>query len=102
MTTILAALRDAAGGPQIPEIHDVAPPLEVPWPLWLKILLVAAAAIALGLAVWGVVRLAKRRPRVPPPSPRAIALRELEELRAQLSTLDPYAFSIVVSDVLRR
>ena len=89
------------GAASPPEIHDIQPPVEIPVPLWLLIL----GGIA-GLRGRGLCRLAhrsrdqcdarrSRRPR------RALALRALEELRKQVHQLDPYAFSIAVSDVLR-
>ncbi len=102
MSIFLAALRDAVSTPAPPSIHDIAPPLDPPFPLWLKIAIGVGIFTLLVLAIWGGVRLAKRKPVVPPITPRAAALRELEQLRAQVQTLAPYDFSIAVSDVLRR
>jgi len=102
MSPLLDALRDATGGPEVPEIHDIVPPMEVPIPLWVKLLIAAGLLVILGFAVWGVIVLAKRRPKTPPLTPRDIALRDLEQLRAQVQTLDPHAFSVAVSDVLRQ
>jgi hypothetical protein len=48
------------------------------------------------------VRWVRNRPAPPPPTPRAVALRELERLRGEVDRLEPYSFSIAVSDVLRR
>jgi hypothetical protein len=102
MSIFLAALRDAAEQPKAPEIHDIAPPVDIPMPLWVKLLIAASALVVLALAVWGAIRLAKRATKTPPVPPRTIALRELEALRPQVHTLDPHAFSVEVSDVLRR
>ena len=41
------------------------------------------------------------KPKPPPPTPREIAIRELEALRPQVEQQTPYDFSIAVSDVLR-
>ena len=57
--------------------------------------------IALALLTWLVVWLVRRQPKTPPPTPRMIALRALEELRAHIRELDAYGFSIRASDVLR-
>jgi hypothetical protein len=62
----------------------------------------AAALIVLGLLVWLVVRAVRRRPPPLPPSPRSVALRELDALRPRVQSSEPYDFSIAVSDVLRR
>ena len=88
--------------PAVPEIRDIAPPIDVfPYPLWMVLTALAIVLIVFGVATWLLVRWIKRRPAPPPPTPRAIALRELEALRAQVERMDPYAFSIAVSDVLR-
>ncbi|MEA3212993.1 MAG: hypothetical protein QOE70_6050 [Chthoniobacter sp.] len=98
---ILAAITQAATpAPEL--IKDIAPPVEVfPYPLWM----VVTAGILAVLLLAGLVALIwywlKRRPPPPPPTPRAIALRGLEGLRGKVQALDPYAFSIAVSDVLR-
>lgn len=87
--------------PALPEIRDIAPPVDVfPWPPWMVAIAVGFLAIVLIAIVWLIVRAIRRR-TVPPPSPRTLALRELEALRAEVSLLDPYAFSVRVSDVLR-
>jgi Domain of unknown function (DUF4381) len=92
----------ASGQPQLPEIHDIAPPVDVfPWPLWMILVAAFVALVLVGLLVFGIVWYSRRRPASPPPSPRTIAMRELDLLRAQIATLDPYAFSVKVSDVLR-
>lgn len=84
------------------EIRDIAPPVDVfPYPLWQVALVAAVALILLGLLVWWIARRMSRRPAAPPLSPRAVALRSLEELRGMVHQLEPYAFSIAVSDVLR-
>jgi hypothetical protein len=92
------------GPPSTPpvEIRDIAPPIDVfPYPLWMIILAGCVAAAVLGVIGWWCVRWIRRRPPPPPPTPRQVALRALEALRAQVREMAPYAFSIVVSDVLR-
>ena len=88
--------------PQLPEIRDIAPPVDVfPWPPWMVALAVVAAVVVLGLAAWLIVRAIRRRPGAPPLTPRATAIRDLENLRAQVTRLAPYEFSVRVSNVLR-
>jgi hypothetical protein len=91
-----------AGGTPAPEIRDIAPPLDVfPYPLWM---VVAAAIIALLLAAlltWLIVRWIRARPAAPPPTAREVALASLRDAQKQIDQLDPYAFSILVSDILR-
>lgn len=88
--------------PQLPEIRDIAAPIDVfPYPLWMVLAAAAVLLVILGLVVLGLVMYLRRRPAGPPPSPRAIAMRELEELRPQITTMDPYSFSVKVSDTLR-
>ena len=94
-----------SGAPDAPapvEIKDIAPPLDVwPYPLWMTLTAAGLALLVLGLVVWLLVRWVKNRPAPLPPTPRAVALRALEALRAQVQTVEPYTFSFAVSDVLR-
>ncbi|EDY18800.1 hypothetical protein CfE428DRAFT_3458 [Chthoniobacter flavus Ellin428] len=84
------------------QIHDIAPPIDVfPYPPWMVATAIAVAVILLGLVIWFIVSLIRRRPPPPPPSASEIALRELEKLRTKVGEIEPYAFSVVVSDVLR-
>ena len=82
-------------------LRDIAPPVDVPWPPWVWWTIGVGSAIVLALLTWLVVWLVRRKPKTPPPTARMIALRELEELRMHIRELDPYAFSVRVSDVLR-
>jgi hypothetical protein len=110
MISILAAIQQApgtgtppAGAPPGPEslIRDITPPVAVPIPLWQWALIIAGALILLGLVAWLFRKYWSKRPSAPPPTPRSIAIRELEKLRSQVRSVEPYAFSIGVSDVLR-
>ncbi len=103
---ILAALTQstpAPGGEPTEElIKDIAPPVWVfPYPTWM----VVTAGVIVLLVIVGAALLIRRwiknRPVPEPPTPRSIALRELERLRGEVKPLDPYAFSIAVSEVLR-
>lgn len=88
--------------PEAPQIRDIAPPLDVfPYPAWMIALAVLLVLVMLGFAVWALVRWLRSRPAPPPPDPATIARRELERLRERVTEMEPYAFSIAVSDVLR-
>ncbi|MEQ1861484.1 MAG: DUF4381 family protein [Chthoniobacteraceae bacterium] len=87
--------------PALPEIRDIAPPVDVfPWPPWMVAIGVLLLLLLLLLLVWFIAR-AIRRHAPSPLTPRAVALRDLETLRNDVNRLDPYAFSVRVSDVLR-
>ena len=84
------------------EIRDIAPPVDVfPYPAWEVISAAAVLLLILALAVWLVVRWIRSRPAPPPPTPHETAVASLNKARAQIDALDPYAFSILVSDILR-
>jgi len=95
-----AAAPDATPPPV--QIHDIAPPIDVfPYPPWMVATAMAIAVILFGLLIWFIVSLIRHRPPPPQPSASAIALRELEKLRARVGEIEPYAFSVAVSDILR-
>jgi hypothetical protein len=83
------------------EFHDIAPPVDYSLiPPWLIFLGVFVSLTVIGLLVWFIAR-ALRRP-APIQSPRDRALARLERMRPEIEKLDPYRFSIRVSDILRR
>ncbi|MGB8166764.1 MAG: DUF4381 family protein [Chthoniobacteraceae bacterium] len=103
---ILAALTQSTPAPgSEPEaemIKDIAPPVWVfPYPTWMVVTAVVIALLLLIGAALLIRRWIKSRPAPPPPTPRSIALRGLERLRGEVKSLDPYAFSFAVSEVLR-
>jgi Domain of unknown function (DUF4381) len=86
----------------VPDLRDVAPPVEVfPYPLWMVISAGVIATAVLVLFAWAVLRWWKKRPAKPPPAPRDIAIQRLADARNRLAQVDPYTFSILVSDILR-
>ena len=103
---ILAALTQSTpapgGAPEEEMIKDIAPPVWVfPYPMWMVVTAAVIALLLLALAIFLIRRWIKNRPPPIPPTPRSIALRELERLRGQVKAVAPYDFSIAVSDVLR-
>jgi hypothetical protein len=83
------------------EFHDIAPPIDYslisPWLIFLGVFVLLTV---IGLIIWFVAK-SFRRP-TPPQPPRERALALLEQIRAQITAIDPYRFSIRVSDILRR
>ena len=85
-----------------PEIRPIEPPVPLfPYPTWMVVMAIAVALLVLGLIAWAVVRHIRNRPAPIPPTPREIALAALEQLRTRIAAVEPYPFSIEVSDVLR-
>jgi len=83
------------------EFHDIAPPVDYsllsPWLIFLGVFV---SLTVIGLIIWFVAK-SFRRP-TPPQPPRERALALLEQIRAQITEINPYRFSIRVSDILRR
>jgi hypothetical protein len=83
------------------ELHDIAPPVDYslipPWLILAGVLLALAIA---GLIVWLIVN--RRKAPAAVPTPRERALQMLARIGAEIDKLDPYKFSIRVSDILRR
>ena len=83
------------------EFHDIAPPVDYSLiPPWLIFLGSFVALTIVGLLVWLFAR--RRKPLQPPKLPRQIALEELERISPEIERMNPYRFSIRVSDILRR
>ncbi len=95
----------AAATPEVPDplagLRDNAALVEVPWPAWVWWAIGAGAVVVIALLVCFGFWLSRRAKKTPPPTPRSIAQRALEALRAKAAQLEPYTFSVVVSDVLR-
>lgn len=101
MIPALLAQMNPAATPEPLPIRDIAPPVDIPWPPWLIACVVIGVALVLAGLIALIVRWIKKRPAPPPPTPRQLAVRGLEALRRDVQTLDPYEFSVRVSDVLR-
>src|SRR6267378_542309 len=83
------------------EFHEIAPPVDYSLiPPWVIFLGTFAALTIAGLIVWLIVRSRKRA--VPMKSAREHALDLLELMQSDVEKMQPYRFSIRVSDVLRR
>ena len=92
MLSILAAQQN---------FHEIAPPVDYSFVLTWAIFLTSFVGLCLiGLIVWLFKR--RKKPALPPKTPREIALEELDRIADEIGTANPYQFSIRVSDVLRR
>jgi hypothetical protein len=81
--------------------HEIAPPIDYSFvPTWAIFLASFVGLCLIGLIVWLFKQ--RRRPALPPKTPREIALEELEGITGEIETESPYQFSIRVSDILRR
>ena len=85
-----------------PDIRDIAAPVYVfPYPAWVVYTVAGIALAVIVLVAWLVVHWWRNRPAPVPPTPREIAMKDLEQARSQVHAIDPYSFSILVSDILR-
>ena len=83
------------------EFHDIAPPVDYSLiPPWLVFVATFVGLSLLGWLAWLFAR--KRKEPEPPKLPREIALEELDRIRHEIERINPYRFSIRVSDILRR
>ena len=81
--------------------HEIAPPVDYSFiPTWAIFLASFVALSLIGLVIWWLKR--KPKPSPPPKLPRDIALEELDRISGEIETMNPYQFSIRVSDILRR
>lgn len=80
---------------------DIVPPVNYllvsPWTIFVACLLVLTI---IGLAIWYGRKLFQKEKPVPTPHERALAA--LNEIKKDVERINPYQFSIRVSDILRR
>lgn len=83
------------------ELHDIAPPVDYSLiPTWAIFVATFVGLSLLGLAIWLFMR--RRKPTQPPKLPRDRAIEALERIGNDIERINPYQFSIRVSDILRR
>jgi hypothetical protein len=99
---IFAAIQSAPAPDPLAGLRQNAPPVDVPWPPWVWWCIGVGIVVLAAMLIWLGYRLAHRKPKTIPPTPKQIALRALEDLRARATQMEPYEFSVVVSDVLRK
>jgi hypothetical protein len=81
--------------------HEIAPPVDYSFvPTWAIFLASFVGLCLIGLIVWLLKR--RKKPALPPKTPREIALDQLDLIANEIETANPYQFSIRVSDILRR
>jgi hypothetical protein len=84
------------------EFHDIAPPVDYSLiPTWAIFAGIFVALSIVGLVGWWLIQRARNRV-APSKSPRERALEALERIADELEDMNPYQFSIRVSDILRR
>src|ERR1051326_3343722 len=71
------------------DFHDIAPPVDYSLiPPWLVFVIAFVVLSLLGLIVWWLAQ--RRKPDLPPNSPREIAMGHLEQIRPQIEKMGPY------------
>ncbi|GEM_PF-469384 len=91
-----------APSPTPVDLAPIAPPVPVfPYPMWMVAIAATLAVLLLAGIVWAIVHYLRSRPGPPPPTPRQRALAVLESLRERIGQIEPYPFSVEVSDALR-
>lgn len=84
------------------QFHDIAPPVDYSLiPTWMVFAAAFVGLSLLGGLIWWFRRWRANQP-TRGQSARERALQHLDHLSAEMEHLQPYEFSIVVSDVLRR
>jgi hypothetical protein len=85
----------------VEELHDIAPPVDYSLiPVWLVFVLSFVVLSLLGGLIWWLI-VRHRRREGPPQLPRERALAALIAAQVEIDHVNPYQFSIRVSDILR-
>jgi len=94
ITSILSVL------PLTEPFHEIAGPVDYSLlPRWIVFAISFLALTLIGLAIWWWMKRPKRA--VPPKLPRDRALEALARIAEQIEKINPYQFSIQLSDILR-
>jgi hypothetical protein len=98
----LAAIQQQPAPPDpLAGLRSNASTVPVPWPDWVWWCIGLGAVVVIALLAWLGYWLAHRKPTTVPLTPRQIALRALDQLRADAAKTEPYQFSVHISEVLR-
>jgi hypothetical protein len=85
----------------VADIHEIAPPVDYSLvPPWVIYTAIAVGVALLGAIAWWIR--SRARKRKPVRTPRDRALEALHRIKSEMGALNPYQFSIAVSDILRR
>jgi hypothetical protein len=83
------------------EFHDIAPPVDYSLiPIWVMATTISLGIALIGLVIFWLIR-RYRNSLPPPPLPRDRALAALRTAEPDVARVNPYEFSIRVSDILR-
>lgn len=80
--------------------HEISPPVDyslTPW--WVVFLISFVVLSILGSVIWWIMQ--RPKPSRPPKLPRQRALEALEVMDEEVERMNPYEFSIRLSDILR-
>ena len=92
--------------PRLPAIwlaqvyHEISPPVDyslIPW--WVVFAISFVVLSILGSLIWWLIR--RPQPKAPPKLPRQRALEALEAMGEEVERVNPYEFSIRLSNILR-
>lgn len=86
----------------VEELHDIVPPVDYSLiPAWAVFVAAFLGLSLLGAIIWFIAR-SRKRGAAPLETPRERAQAALDRIALEIETLNPYQFSIRVSDILRR
>src|ERR1700740_2581554 len=80
--------------------HEISPPVEyslTPW--WVVFAIVFVVLSIIGSVIWWIIH--RPKPKHPPKLPRQRALEALGKMDEEIERINPYEFSIRLSDILR-
>ena len=99
MNVFLAML--APDQPMEPVLRPNETIVDVPWPVWVWVLIAVGAVLALAGILWAIRKFGNRQSVVNTPVARDVARKALMDLGERINVTPTYDFSIAVSDILR-
>ena len=81
--------------------HEIVPPIDYSLtPRWIVFAISFVVLSLIGAVIWWIIR--RPKPAPPPKLPRQRALEALDLMGDEVERINPYEFSIRLSDILRR
>jgi hypothetical protein len=99
--TVASIFASLIGATSTEVFHEILPPVDYSLtPRWIVFAISFVVLSLIGAIIWWIIR--RPKPATPPKLPRQRAVEALDLMNEEVERINPYEFSIRLSDILRR